>query len=450
MNDLFGQQVQPGRREETRFCPRCFDNRGLERRLIDIRPQLPDEKCSFHPTMKGIPAKAVAAIVDEVFRNNYDFGDYNPQTDDQNGDDLQTILYELTGADLAEVVSALEQQLIDDDDYWPPDGGDPFYQSDAAYVRSFNAFGSHSRLWDEFCQSILHGQRFFNDRAKKLLEEIFDGIHLQRGPHRTNPVFEILPGSPESSVFRVRTVDDSEERKKIAQDIPRHLGPPPSRLRRPGRMNPSGIMAFYAAFDLETCIAEMRPSVGSIVIGAQFDVTKPLWVLDTTRFAGPFKEPNLFSKDHVKRTAQWRFMQRFMHEIAQPISPNDEHLDYIPTQAVAEYLLNHHQFHMSGQKHRIEAIIYRSAQHPGGRNIVFLGEACTIEEVAPPAPPKPGTLGEPFDTLLASLPRHGPFGTETRMRVRDKSLQTRKVQGASFDTKPHSDRYYAEDGDDPF
>lgn len=397
--------------------------------------------------MKGIPAKDVAAIIDEVFRNNYDFGEYNPQTDDHHGESLSSILFELTGADLDDVVSALEQQLIEDDDYWPPDGGDAFYQSDASYVRSYQAFGSHSRLWDEFCQTILHGQRFFNDRAKKLLEEIFDGIHLQRGPHRANPVFEVLPGSSESCLFRVRTVDDPEERKKIAQDIPRYLGPPPSRLRRPGRMNPSGIMAFYAAFDIETCIAEMRPSVGSIVIGAQFDITESLWVLDTTRFAGPFKEPNLFSKDHVKRTAQWRFMQRFMQEIAQPISPNDEHLDYIPTQAVADYLLNHHQFHLGGQKHRIEAIIYRSAQHPGGRNIVLLGDACTIEHVAPPNQPKPGTYGEPFDSLIASLPRRGPFGKPTRMRVRDNSLQMRRVEGASFDTQQHSDRYYAEDGD---
>ncbi|MCR6727919.1 RES family NAD+ phosphorylase [Agrobacterium fabrum] len=447
MNNLFGQG-HAGGREELRFCPRCFENKGLQRRLIDIRPQFPDEKCSFHPTMKGLPAKDVAAIVDQVFRNNYEYGDYNSFSNEQSGDDLQAILYELTGADLDEVIVALEQQLIDDDDYWPPDGGDPFYQSDAGYVRSFNAFGSHSQLWDEFCQSILHGQRFFNDRARRLLEEIFDGIHLQRGPRRHDPIFEVLPGSPESRVFRVRTVDNLEERKKISQDIPLHLGPPPARLRRPGRMNPSGIMAFYAAFDIETCIAEMRPSVGSIVIGAEFEITEPVWVLDTTRFAGPFKEPNLFSKDHVKRTAQWRFMQRFMHEIAQPISPGDEHLDYIPTQAVAEYLLNHHKFHLGGQKHRIEAIVYRSAQHPGGRNIVFLGDACTIEAVPTPSPNKPSTLGEPFDTLLATLPRHGPFGMPPRMRVRDNSLQVRRIQGASFDTEPYSDRNYHDDDDD--
>jgi hypothetical protein len=214
-------------------------------------------------------------------------------------------------------------------------------------------------------------------------------------------------------------------------------------------MNPSGITAFYAAFDLETCIAELRPSVGSIVLGAQFDIISPLWVLDTTRFAGTFKEPNLFSKDHIKRTAQWRFMQRFMQEIAQPISPNDEHLDYIPTQAVAEYLLNHHEFHLGGQKHRIEAIIYRSAQHPTGKNIVILGDACAIEE--PPIHPKekPGTFGAPLDSLISSLPRFGPFGKAPRMRVKENSFQMRRIQGASFDAVPHSDRYLGpEDWDD--
>jgi len=196
MSELVGQQAQPGVRQETRFCPRCFANKGLERRLIDIRPQFPDERCSFHPTMKGIPAKDVAAIVDEVFRNNYDFGDYNSLTDDHNGEDLQTILYDLTGADLGEVVAALEQQLIDDDDYWPPDGGDPFYQSDASYVRSYSAFGSHSRLWDEFCQSILHGQRFFNDRAKKLSDSEYGVLPADElDDAEVNALFEYDPYS---------------------------------------------------------------------------------------------------------------------------------------------------------------------------------------------------------------------------------------------------------------
>ena len=401
--------------------------------------------------MKGIPVKVVADIIDEVFRNNYTFGRYNSMIDDYSGDDLQGVLYELTGADLDNVVSALANQLITDDPYWPPDGEEPFYSDDASYIRSYEAFSGHSRLWDDFCESIVHGQRFFNDRAKKLLGEIFDRIHLQRGLQRSSPVFEIQPGTSQSSLYRVRTVDDSNERRRIKQDIPTHMGAPPTRLRRPGRMNPSGIAALYAGFDLDTCIAEMRPSVGSIIVSAQFEIVAPLWVLDTTRFSGGFKEPNLFSKDHIRRTAQWRFMQRFMQEIARPVSRNDEHLDYIPTQAVAEYLLNHHEFFFGGVKRRIEAIIYQSAQHPRGKNIVILGDACAIEEVEAPQEPKSAPYGEPFDSLLSSLPRFGPSGKAPRMRFKAGSFEMHEVRGASFEAISHYEGYSEHDDTDaPF
>jgi hypothetical protein len=33
------------------------------------------------------------------------------------------------------------------------------------------------------------------------------------------------------------------------------------------------------------------------------------------------------------------------------------------------------------------------------------------------------------------------------MRMRDNSLQVRRIQGASFDTEPHSDRHYHDDDD---
>lgn len=434
----------------TLLCPHCFSNKGLQQRLIEIRPSFSDDRCTFHPNLKGIPVKAVARIIDDVFRNNYGPGRYNMFHDEQEGEDLQGELYELTGADLDDVVSAIADQLIEDDSYWPPDGEDPFYSSDAAYQRSYDAFNGHSYLWDEFCKSIVHGQRFFNSKAKELLFKIFDRIHLQRDLQRANPVYAITPGSEQATVYRVRNVGDPEARMKIREDVPANMGPPPSRLRRPGRMNPSGIGALYAGFDLETCVAEMRPTVGDVIVSAQFDIIEPLWVLDTTRFSGGFKEPNLFSKDHLRRTAQWRFMQRFMVEIARPISRNDEHLDYIPTQAVAEYLLNHHDFNVSGAKHRIEAIIYRSAQHPEGKNIVILGDACAIEAMPVQSKSKTTSYGEPFDSLLSSLPRFRSPSLSPRMRFKNGSVAEHRVQGATFHTVPHEEYYHGDDDDAPF
>ncbi|WFS02384.1 RES family NAD+ phosphorylase [Rhizobium tumorigenes] len=395
--------------------------------------------------MKGIPVAYVAKIVDGVFRNNYWFGRYNAFHDEHEGEDLHTVLYELTGADHDDVISAIADQLMADDPYWPPDGDQPFYSNEASYERSYDAFNGHSYLWNEFCESIVFGQRFFNSEAKALLSKIFDGIHLQKGLQRSNPVYAIEPGSELASLHRVRNVGDLEVRRKIREDVPAHMGPPPTRLRRPGRMNPSGIVALYAGFDLETCIAEMRPTVGDVIVSAQFELTEPLWVLDTTSFSGGFKEPNLFSKDHMRRTAQWRFMQRFMVEIARPISRDDEHLDYIPTQAVAEYLLNHHEFHIGGAKHRIEAIIYRSAQHPEGKNIVILGDACAIEAKQPSSKTKSTSFDDTFDNPLSYLPGSRSPGALPRMRFKKGSIEEYKVQGASFKSVPHEEFRYEDD-----
>ena len=146
-----------------------------------------------------------------------------------------------------------------------------------------------------------------------------------------------------------------------------------------GRMHPAGIRAFYGAFDMQTCIAELRPAVGETVIGARFTPARPLLVLDTTRFDRRPKEQNMFSKSYLKQLRLWTFMRRFMDEIAQPHLPGSEHLEYVPTQAVAEYLVYRHTFNYKGETDRtIDAIVFRSAQRPNGKNIAMFGDAAVV------------------------------------------------------------------------
>ena len=70
-------------------------------------------------------------------------------------------------------------------------------------------------------------------------------------------------------------------------------------------MNPAGITAFYGAFDLDTCIAELRPAVGNVVVSARFELTEPLCVLDITQFQKPQVKLGLFERrgaildDHI-------------------------------------------------------------------------------------------------------------------------------------------------------
>jgi hypothetical protein len=363
----------------TLVCPDCFGEAGLQRRIKEIRPDFPDEACDFHPSKKGIPVSAVAEIVDQVFRNSYTFGNYHPQYDEFMGDDLPGTLYDLTEADDHRVVTALAEALVDGDDYWPPDGEDAFYSDEASYVENDAGYEEHSHTWRFFRRDILHEQRFFSERALSRLNEIFDGLHLLRDDTNSPAVYLIEPNSEGGEIYRARKANSFGEREEIASDPASKLGPPPEKQRRAGRMNPSGILAFYGAFDLETCIAELRPAVGETVISAKFALTRPILVLDTTKFSGRPKAINIFAPTYVTRMRLWKFMATFMNEIARPCLPDDEHLDYVPTQVVSEYLTHLHKFKWGDKEMTIDAVIYRSAQNGNGKNIAIFGAAANVE-----------------------------------------------------------------------
>jgi hypothetical protein len=418
-------------------CTECFGSKGLQQRLREIRPRLPNNKCDFHPKRKGIAIEEVAKIVDPVFRENY-AGGIPDGVWDARGVDLSDVLYDLTEAGDDQVIRGLIQGLIDADTYWPPDGDEVFYSEEYSYVVHQPALGEHGRMWTKFRRSLLHYQRFFNKEARDLIVQIFEGIQYQRDASSQMPVYIIGPEDLQSTFLRARIANDPETRRKIEENLAENLGPPPERLRRAGRLNSSGTPAFYAAFDFETCVAELRPSVGSIVVAAEFRITEEICVLDTTRFDAKPKQTNPFAVGAIRRTAQWQFMQNFMGEIARPISPNDEHLEYIPTQAVAEYLTHHHRFVFRGAERTIDAIIYRSAQRPAGKNIAILGKAA----VCGPTP----------EDRLAKKARQDADDKElfgwafpdvavepVRIIPKSGSIRTEKVMGAEFRTQQFDD-----------
>lgn len=409
-------------------CPNCFSAKGLRQRIIAIRPEHPNEPCDFHGTKKGVPVAAVAKILDPVIRENYASGPDDPNSW-EDGQDLRELLDDLTGADDGDVVSELIGALIDDDYYDPRDGDDPFYVEDNQYT-SYQELDRHSELWKRFRDHLLHSQRFFSAQGLDLLKKIFGDVHLQRDAAKRPPVYLISPGDASASFYRARIAKTDDQLAKIRNNIVNELSPPPKRLRSPGRLNPAGIAAFYAAYDQQTCFAELRPSVGDIVAVAKFTITKPICVLDMTRFSAPPKPENIFVPNRVSRVAQWLFMQKFMKEISQPISSEEQYLDYLPTQAVAEYLLNHHKAEIKNQRRCIDAIIYQSAQRPDGKNIAILGSAAVVGDVKPRKQPKTDT-----DDLFDIMDTTRRWGTRI-VEVPD-SFQSFRINGAAYDPKPY-------------
>lgn len=131
-------------------------------------------------------------------------------------------------------------------------------------------------------------------------------------------------------------------------------------------------------------------------------------------------------------------MRNFMDEIAKPILPGDEHLDYVPTQAVAEYLAHHHNFDLNGINRRIDAIIFRSAQTGRGKNIALIGPAALVEI------PNDGSDWsnerfsdfDPWDFDWDEQPEFSP-----RIRLVPNTVKDRRISRALIRAAPHRDHY---------
>lgn len=414
-------------------CPECFENPTLKRRLTDIRPNFPsNEKCEFHPTRKAVPLEEVGKIIEPALHANYAIGEW--MFDHQEGDDLNTIVNGTTGADGHRVIEALSSWLIENDVYWPQDGEAPFYAADQTYVPIRLDGWRHGVLWRQFREAILHRQRFFNDPAKEFLAEIFDGIQNQ-SDIENKPAFYRLSTADEMLFYRARIVTDEDAFQKITKDPATLMGPPPPPLRRAGRMNAAGIAVFYGATEKETAIAELRPAVGSLISLAAFRVHRPIHVLDLTRFNHAGKQLDIFAKNQMMRATQWAFMQSFASEISQPILPGDEHLEYVPAQVVAEYLTNQ-PVRWRGSDVTPEAIIFRSAQRDGGKNIAVMGAAATlcrqtpVEGVGETSASRPETDFLDFASPL-------PVASNAGLEYVDASIELLEVGSAVYAVDTH-------------
>jgi hypothetical protein len=103
----------------------------------------------------------------------------------------------------------------------------------------------------------------------------------------------------------------------------------------------------------------------------EFKTLRPLRVLDLTIL--PII-PSLFDEAHYADRMPLIFMHRFVEDAAKPISKDGmEHIDYVPTQVVAEHF--RHVFTLPKKKY-LDGIRYRSSKSKNG---ICLALFCTQE-----------------------------------------------------------------------
>jgi hypothetical protein len=152
-------------------------------------------------------------------------------------------------------------------------------------------------------------------------------------------------------------------------------GPAPLKKGGNSRMSPAGISYLYLGSSPELCVAEVRPCVGDVVGIWELEVTQQLRIVDFVSRPPRSCRQSIFDPnyDHDKLWTN-DFLRDLVRDLACPLRLEEQPIDYIPTQVLAEFLRS---LGFLGMK-------YPSSQSDNGFNLVcFVGpkEEESMEEI---------------------------------------------------------------------
>lgn len=229
--------------------------------------------------------------------------------------------------------------------------------------------------WQAIERSLKSQSRFFNQGAEAFLVRLF--AHLDgRTTRDGNPVVVAAgPDTEHASFFRARVFHRSDDLDEAMMRPDLHVGPPPERYARAGRMNANGISMFYGASDKGVALAEVRPPVGSRALVAEFKILRPLRLLDVTALQSVYVEGSVFDPNYLEQLSLAKFMGRLSDRITMPVMPDDEPTEYLITQMIADYLARQPEPALDG-------ILFPSVQSPDDhRNVVLFHHASRVQHL---------------------------------------------------------------------
>jgi hypothetical protein len=251
--------------------------------------------------------------------------------------------------------------------------------------------------------------------------------------------------------------------KEALKDLALELGSPPAELAMAGRMNARGISVFYGATNADTALAEIRPPVGSHVVSGRFTIARPIQLLDLAALGNIQVEGSIFDPKYGKEWERAMFFKILGEHMTRAIMPDDEALDYLTTQAVADFLA-------TSSLVPIDGIIYRSAQTPSDeRNVVLFQKAARVERFSRPYGTEvdtslghweedgweteydvfetvpPTDIQEPTDPLAAMNKALDQLDTDSReitLRLEKESLAVHEIVAVSFTSSGRKIRHH--------
>lgn len=347
-------------------CVNCINNKDYKNYIKSTGKK---RKCSYcSNTKKCIDIESLANEVDDDYRDKFKL-----TNDFLDGDTPSHLISEMLGLDNKSIADHLVSILSEREERNVNQGADAMYDADSLYTSqpNYGNFGEYMEIWEWFCSDIKHRTRFFNNEFIDKFNDLFNDLDRFKY-NDISCIREININDTDATFYRARRIKNENEKQAILNHPENKLSAPPPKLAQTGRMNPRGVPVFYGAYDIKTCIAEIRASVTENIISGQFKLNKSITVLDLT-ILKDIEEPPCYQGDDIdKLQGAFYFLRQFSSEITKPIHSDDSELEYLPSQAFSEYLSNYYKI-------KIDAIIYPSTQtNNKGRNIALLSHVSQI------------------------------------------------------------------------
>ncbi|ATC37784.1 RES family NAD+ phosphorylase [Elizabethkingia anophelis] len=243
------------------------------------------------------------------------------------------------------------------------DSGENF-DDEPHYIEKEITDGQWSSEWDQFTNILKTESRFFNQKLESFLASIFENLNSIITSNSQSVLTKIGPNKEIKSLYRARVFQSRDKLLHALEKPEIHLGPPPSEYASDGRMNARGISVFYGATDKETAIAEVRPPTNSTVAVAKFNLVRTLQLLDLRNLEKTTERISIFSPQYQEKMEKAKFLSKLSSMLTRPIMPDDEVFEYLPTQAIADYLSSQTNIDIDG-------IIFPSVQGEGTNIVLF-------------------------------------------------------------------------------
>ena len=373
--------MNPNEDDQTRICHDCVGDQFLS---AQVKANGLPSRCTHCGEIEeeAVTLDELADLIHPVLQEEFELarGDPTrygyPSIEDDLWDGSSQPVVEVIASMACvddEIAEALRELLSDRHGYRAVrDGEDDPYGHDAYYVEQGPDTWEFRESWFEFRRALRSRARFFSASAEEALGKIFGDLAAHRALGDRPVILEVGPDHDDRFFWRARQAQSVAELQAILKFPSRELGPPPSRLAKGGRMNAPGIPVFYGALDEDTCLAEVRAPVGSDVVLSKFELLRTVRLLDLDALAEIYLPGSHFDPNYREHRGRWAFFRQLVREVSMPVMPRDEAFEYLPTQAVAEYLA-----HKANPP--VDGIVFPSTQTgQAGRNVVLFNHACGV------------------------------------------------------------------------